>query len=49
MGIGEAHATLGQLIQIWCMDFGFGVVAGDVAISHVIGKNQNDIGMPNFS
>jgi hypothetical protein len=44
MSIGESHATLGQPVKIWRMDFGFGVVAGDVAIAHVISKNQNDIG-----
>ena len=43
MGVGESHATLGQSVEIGRVDFGFGVVAGDVAIAHVIGKNQNDV------
>ena len=44
MSIGESHATLGEPVEIWRVDFGFGVVAGYVAIAHVISKNQNDIG-----
>ena len=44
MRIRETHATLRESVNIWRMDFGFGVVAGDVAIAHVISKNQNDVG-----
>ena len=49
MSIGEAHATLGQPVEIWRVDFGFGVVAGYVAIAHVISKNQNDVGLFDLS
>ena len=44
MRIRETHATLGESVKIWRVDFGFGVIARDVAIAHVVSKNQNDIG-----
>ena len=45
MSIGELHATLGKPVEIWRVDFGFGVVAGYVAIAHVISKNQHHVGL----
>ena len=38
MSIGESHAPLCEPVEIWRVDSGFGVVAGYVAIAHVINE-----------
>ena len=49
MSIGESHATLCEPVEIWRVNSGFGVVAAYVAIAHIISKNQNNIGLFDFS
>ena len=49
MSIGESHAPPGEPVEIWRVNSGFGVVAAYVAIAHIISKNQNNIGLFDFS
>jgi hypothetical protein len=43
MGIDHSHALLGQLIKARSGDFGLIVVAAKVAVSEVIGQDQDDV------
>ena len=49
MSIGESHAAPGEPVEIRRVNSGFGVVAAYVAIAHIISKNQNNIGLFDFS
>ena len=48
MGIGEAHALIGQAIQVRGRDFAVGIVASHVPIPHVICKYVYNIGFALF-
>ena len=44
MRIGETHPSFGQSIYMSSLNFGGGVVGGDIAITKVIGQYVDDIG-----
>ena len=44
MSVAEPHPLAGQPIDIGCRYFGTCVVAAWIAIAHVIGHDQHDVG-----
>lgn len=40
---GEADAVGGELINIWCAEI-FLTVAGDIAVTEVVGDDIDDVG-----
>lgn len=44
MGIGEADALCCELVEVWGGDFGVWVVGVEVAVSEVVGKDEDDVG-----
>ena len=43
MRIGEADSLICQPVEVRGRDLGFGIKGSQVTISHVIGKNENDV------
>jgi hypothetical protein len=44
VGIGETHAFARELIDVRRRDFRAGMVARDIAVAEVIGKDEEDVG-----
>ncbi|MHB1038193.1 MAG: hypothetical protein ACYC35_24035 [Pirellulales bacterium] len=44
MGVDEPHAVAGEAVEVWGWDLGLGVVAAQVAVAQVVGKNDDDVG-----
>ena len=44
MGVGERHPISSQSVQIRRFDFGVRVQCLDVAITHVVGEDKDDVG-----
>ena len=45
MGIGEAHAMLGQGIDVRCRDLRLRVVDLRVSVAHVVSEDDDDVGL----
>ena len=44
MGVGKLHSVGGQLVDVRRGDFGIGIKASRIAIAHVVGENDDDVG-----
>ncbi len=49
MGVGEPHPLGREAIQVGCRNFRIGVLAGHVAVTHVVCKDENDVWFAHFS
>lgn len=44
VGVGKAESFAGELVDVGCGNFGLIVVATEVAVAEVVGKNEEDVG-----
>tara|TARA_B100000959_G_scaffold223378_1_gene236719 strand:+ start:140 stop:349 length:210 start_codon:yes stop_codon:yes gene_type:complete len=45
VGIGEANAVFGQLVNVWCVDFApFASVAPHIADTKIVGQDEHHVG-----
>ena len=44
VSIGEANTLAGELVQIGGGDFGFRILTGQIAVAHVVGVDDDDVG-----
>ena len=45
MRIGEEHAIAGELVEMRGWDLALRVVAADVSIPKIVGKDEEDVGL----
>ena len=45
MGVGESHALGGEGVEVGGGDAGVGVVGVNVAVAHVVGHDEDDVGL----
>ena len=43
MSIGKTDTLSCQPVQIWCRNLGVGILAGQIAIAHIVSHDPDDI------
>jgi hypothetical protein len=45
MGIGKTDSLFGQLVEVWCLDFGCRIERFAISVAQVISQNNHYIGL----